>query len=158
VPRASYSYQPVEDTAFPKKYIMTYSEQEVRKAMEKTLRGIQEINLEKLAKEINAEGKKLDILKLHKELMKAIENVDWKKVNADVQSSLSSAEDELLQDHEELRMQVEKHQKERVITPQKLKKTEENIIRSRLEEQECIKENNLKNKNELKSKKKVIYI
>jgi hypothetical protein len=160
VPSSSFSYNIVEDTSYPKKYISTVKDIKAKEALNKTVRAMQEINWQRLENEMKASGKKLDVVKLQKELIKALEVVDWKKINDDAESNLDESSRELINHQFVFRTQLEKYQNDRTIQQEKLKKAQQAIIQDRLEEksEELKNEENSNRKSSTSSKKKIVYI
>lgn len=156
VPSSSFSYQIVEDTSLPKKYILTQAEIKATEARTTALKALQEIDWQKLEKEMSAAGKKIDVIKLQHELKKAISDVDWKKINEEIQSSLMQAENELLKEHTNLHSEWQRFQQDRSakIAPQAKIYTE--IIQQRLSEMQVRETKPVKKK--LPPKKKIVYI
>ena len=156
VPSTSFSYQFVEDTLFPKKYIPSQAEVKARESMATALKALQEIDWSKLEKEMTAAGKKIDIIKLQKELKKAMEEIDWKKIHEEMQSSLIDADNQLMQQHDLLRSELQKYQKEHARQQANNEKIYEAIIQDRL----CgdkVKEPTQINKKS-QPKKKIVHI
>jgi beta-lactamase regulating signal transducer with metallopeptidase domain len=158
VPSTSFSYHFTEDTTRPKKYIPTYNEQQAKESLEKALKGLQAIDWLKLEKQLQLEGKKLNIVELQQELKKAIAEVDWEKVNEEVESSLMMAQTELLQQHTELRKQLEQFQQQRIVDKEKRKKVKDQILQDRLCEPKFESDPHRENKIEIKRSKKVVQI
>lgn len=156
VPRTSFSYQALEDTARPKKYIVTQAEMKTREAMLGAMKALQEIDWQKLEKEMNAAGKKIDIIKLQQQLQKAMMDVDWKKINEEIQSSLIQAENEILEEHTALRADLQKYQQDRSAKSLHQQKIKTTIIEERLCEKESGAAKPVKKK--LVQKKKIVYI
>lgn len=156
VPRTSFSYNILEDTARPKKYVVTKAELKAREAMSAAMKALQEIDWQKLEKEMNAAGKKIDILKLQQQLQKAMGDVDWKKINEEVQSSLIRAENEILQEHTAIRAELQKYQQDRSTKSLQQQKIKTTIIEERLCEQESGAIKPVKKKPA--QKKKIVYI
>lgn len=156
VPSSSFSYQIVEDTSLPKKYILTQAEIKATEAMTTALKALQEIDWQKLEKEMSAAGKKIDVIKLQQELKKVMSDVDWKKINEEIQSSLMQAENELLKEHTNLHSEWQRFQQDRSakIAPQAKIYTE--IIQQRLSEMQVRETKPVKKK--LPPKKKIVYI
>ena len=104
---------------------------------------------------MTAAGKKVDIIKLQEHLQKALGDVDWKKVNEDVQSSLIDAENELVKDHSILRTELKKFQQELTQKKVEQQKIYDAIIHERLcEEKAPVKTERKK----VVQKKKIVYI
>jgi beta-lactamase regulating signal transducer with metallopeptidase domain len=156
VPSTSFSYQVVEDTALPKKYILTQTEIKAKEAMTSALKALQEIDWQKLEKEMSAAGKKIDIIKLQQELKKALGDVDWKKINEEIQSSLIQSENELLKEHSELQVELKKFQHDRNLKLADQQKVYKAIINDRLCEKAVQQARPVKKK--AVQKKKIVYI
>ncbi len=142
VPSNSFSYHPVEDTTYPKNYIDTYSDHEAKLAMEKTLKALQEIDWQKLSKEMKVNGKDLDVVQLQQQLKKAVAAVNWKKINDESHAALQAAINEnVAQEQQEVikfRKQLQNFQQQHAIQAQKVKKAQEQIILDRLQERDAI--------------------
>lgn len=156
VPSTSFSYHIVEDTALPKKYLLTQSDVKAKEAMTTALKALQELDWQKLEKEMTASGKKIDIIKLQEELKKAISNVDWKKINEEMQSSQMQVENDLLKEHSNLQSELKKFQRERSVKVAEHQKIYQAIIEERLCEDK-IKETKPEKK-KVVQKKKIVYI
>ena len=81
--------------------------------MTSALKALQEIDWQKLEKEMSAAGKKIDIINFRQKLKKAMTDVDWKKINEEMQSSLIDEENELMQENSSLRTELHKFQQDR---------------------------------------------
>lgn len=142
VPSNSFSYQQMEDTTYPKNYIDTYSDHEAKLAMEKTLKALQEIDWQKLSKEMKVNGKDVDVVQLQQQLKKAVAAVNWKKINDESRAALQAAiNDNVAQEQQEVikfRKQLQNFQQQHAIQAQKVKKAQEQIILDRLQERDAI--------------------
>lgn len=156
VPSTSFSYQIVEDTALPKKYILTHADIKAKEAMTSALKALQEIDWQKLEKEMSAAGKKIDIIKLQQELKKAMSDVDWKKINEEIESSLMQAENELLKQHSDLHIELKKFQQDRKTKSVERQKIYKAIIQDRLCEGKNQETKPVQKK--AATKKKIVYI
>lgn len=156
VPSTSFSYQVVEDTALPKKYILTHKDIKANEAMTSALKALQEIDWQKVEKEMSAAGKKVDVVKLQQELKKALADIDWKKINDEMQSSGIEAENELLQEHANLQTELKKFQLDRKLKLADQQKIHRAIIQERLCEGQNQETQPVKKK--ITSKKKIVYI
>ncbi|HUR11895.1 MAG TPA: M56 family metallopeptidase [Flavitalea sp.] len=125
VPSTSFSFHYTEDTSLPKKQIITVSEKKAREAKEQALKGLDEINWQKLEKQLG----KVDVQKLQREIKKALEEVNWKKVNEELQSSLK----ETIDANEEVLLQLEKLQESRMVKQEKLRKIKEKVIEDQIQ-------------------------
>lgn len=132
VPSTSFSYQVVEDTLLPKKYIPTPADKKAKEAMTSALRALQELDWQKIEKEMLAEGKKVDVIKLQQELKKAMSDVNWKKINEEIESSLMQAENELLKEHSNLHEDLKKFQQGRQAMLAEQQRIYKAIIQDRL--------------------------
>jgi beta-lactamase regulating signal transducer with metallopeptidase domain len=157
VPSVSFSFQIVEDTALPKKHLPTPTEIKAQESMTIALRALQEIDWQKLEKEMSAAGKKVDIIKLQAEMKKALTEVDWKKVNEEMQASLIDVENELVQDNSALRTELHKFQQDRTTKRAKEREIYKAIIHDRLcpEKGQQVKPSVQK---KITQKKKIVYI
>ena len=156
VPSTSFTYHFVEDTALPKKYVLTQSDIKAKEAMTGAMKALQEIDWQKLEKEMAADGKKIDIIKLQQELKKAISDVDWKKINEEMQSSLIEEENDLLKDHKTLQLELKKFQQERSSKSAEKQRIYKAIISDRLCEKDVQQTKQVKKK--ITQRKKIVYI
>jgi hypothetical protein len=156
VPSTSFSYQFVEDTLLPKKYIPTPADIKAKEALTSALKALQEIDWQKLEKEMSAAGKKIDIIKLQQELKKAMSDVDWKKINEEIESSLMQAENELLKEHSDLHSELKKFQHGRQAKLAERQRIYKAIIQDRLCEDKQKDREPVKRKTT--QKKKIVYI
>lgn len=140
VPSSSFSYQVIEDTTLPKKYIMTYNEQKTKEAVEKALIALQVVDWKKLEKELNTGNNKVDITRLQQELQKAIKEVDWKKVDEEAQAALLAEEDMAeAKNQEAFRVQLGNYQQERARKQEQIKAAQQQILLDRLAQHEKLK-------------------
>lgn len=156
VPSASFTYHFIEDTLFPKKYILTQSDLKAKEAQTAALKALHEIDWQKIEKEVNASGKKVDIIKLQEELKKAIADVDWKKINDELQSSQMQIENELLKEHSKLQGDLQKFQHERSQKLVEQKKIYQAILDEKFCDDKHKEEKPVKKKTD--QKKKIVYI
>lgn len=156
VPSTSFSYQFVEDTALPKKYVLTQADIKAKEALTSALKALHEIDWQRLEKEMAAAGKKIDVIKLQQELEKAMSDVDWKKINEEMQSSLIQEENNLLKDQKELQMELKKFQHEHRAKTAEQQRIYKAIIEERLCEKAIQKTKPVKKK--VVSAKKIVYI
>lgn len=151
VPSNSLTYQIVEDTAFPKKYIPTPSDLKAQEDLEKALKAIETIDWEKLGKEVGGKAK-VDIDKLQSEIKKALAEVDWKKIEEEIKSGLKQAGQDL-----KLRQvyldRMAKFQKDKAAQQLQMQNQQKAIIRDRLLQNE-----ELKKCEEQKKVKKIVVI
>jgi beta-lactamase regulating signal transducer with metallopeptidase domain len=134
VPGSSFSYHFVEDTTYPKRYIVSYNDQKAKESHDKALKALEEINWTKMEQELNKNGKKVDILKVKEEMLKALEEVNWEKVNNDFNASLSITEADIAKQNEIFSGQLQRFNQNRIATSDKQKKTQLTIVQDRLKE------------------------
>lgn len=134
VPSSSFSFQVVEDTTMPRRYIETASEKGAREAMEKSMKALQAIDWQKIEKELQANGKKLDVIQLQQEIQKAFKSVNWKKINEQTQYSVEAAANALIVSQEAYRANLETIQKDRAKKQERLDELQQLIIEERLME------------------------
>ena len=96
------------------------------------------------------------MIKLQQELQKAITEVDWKKINEEIQSSLMQEENDLLKEHKNLQLELKKFQHERASKLAEQQKVYKAIIRDRLCEQDVQQSKPVKKK--VTDKKKIVYL
>ena len=156
VPSTSFSYQFVEDTALPKKYVLTQADIKAKEALTSALKALHEIDWQRLEKEMAAAGKKIDVIKLQQELEKAMSDVDWKKINEEMQSTLIQEENNLLKDQKELQVELKKFQHEHRAKTAEQQRIYKAIIEERLCEKAIQKTKPVKKK--VVSAKKIVYI
>ncbi len=156
VPSTSFLYNVVEDTLMPKRYIPTPAEIKAKEAMTSALRALQEIDWQKLEKEMSAAGKKIDVIKLQQELKKAMSEVDWKKINEEIESSLMQAENELLKEHADLHSELKKFQHQHQAKLAERQRVYKAIIHDRLCEDKQQERKPIKRK--IDQKKKIVHI
>src|SRR5215204_2897124 len=137
-------------------YVLTQADIKAKEAMTSAIKALQEIDWQKLEKEMAAEGKKIDIIKLQQKLKKAISDVDWKKINEEMQSSLIQEENDLLKDHKTLQLELKKFQQERSTKSAEQQRIYKAIISERLCEKEVQQTKPVKKK--ITQKKKIVYI
>ncbi len=129
VPSNSFSFHYIEDTSLPKKQIITFSEKKAKEALEQSLMAIDEIDWQKLEKQLG----KVDVSQLQKEIKKALEKVDWKKINEEMESSLK----ESAEANADYRLQLEKLIELRSDKENQLKKIQEKVLEDKLKNADC---------------------
>jgi hypothetical protein len=158
VPNNSFSYQVVEDTSLPKKYIMTEADKKAQESMVMALAALNELDWNKVAIELKASGKEVNIEQLQKQLKKALKEVDWNKLQTECQDAIAEAK-ELTQQQNIITLRLGNYQQARVAQQQKIKQAEQKILEDRLEKHEKLKllEEEKKKCTETKAKK-IIHI
>ena len=129
IPSNSFSFHHTEDTSLPKKQIITFSEKKAREALEQSLMAIDEIDWQKIEKQLG----KVDVHALQQSIKKALGEVNWKKINEEMESSLK----ESVEANEEYRLQLEKLKELRLDKHQQLKKMQEKILEDQLKKADC---------------------
>lgn len=137
IPGNSFLVQTLEDTLLPKKYTMTFSEKQAKEAMDKTMKAIQEIDWQKIEKQLSAvNGNNVDIKQLQNEIKKALKEVDWKKINQETETSLLEARRELAEEQAALKLQMERYSQARRQQQEKASQLQYQILLDRLGENE----------------------
>lgn len=139
VPGNSFFSQPFEDTAQPKKYVMTYDDLKAQEAMQKALQGLQQIDWKKLETELKAQGKAIDMALIQRKIEKAMQQVDWKKVNEDNQQAQEEAQAALQDANNAYMIQLGDFQRERAIRQEKIKLAQQQILIERLQQREALR-------------------
>ena len=157
IPSSSFSYRIIEDTSFPKKSIPTPVELKAKEDLEKSLKALEEINWEKLKKELGEKNISIDQLQL--ELKKALTEVDWKKIDEELNSGVKQEEQELRIKKAYLE-RLNKYQKERIQQQQNNQQRTQVIVTDRLmqnaELRKC--EDDRKKAETVKKVKKIVVI
>jgi len=165
VPGNSFFYQIVEDTALPKKYIMTLNDLKAKEAMDKAMKGLQQLNWKKLEMELKQQGKTVDIALIQQEIEKAMQQVDWKKINEESQQALDEAQD-AQDDADKMQnafvVQLGNYQKARIMHQEKIKQAQQKILMDRLQQCEELKQMEEDRKKETKTtttkRKRIVQI
>jgi beta-lactamase regulating signal transducer with metallopeptidase domain len=159
VPNNSFSYQVVEDTSLPKKYIMTETDKKARENKVMALAALKEIDWKKVELEIKASGSTLNIEQLQKEINKAMKEVDWNKLQGQCEDAIAEANEELAKEQNRFHIQLGNYQQARVAQQQKLKLAQQQILEDRLEQHEKLKLLEEEKKKTNKGKvKKIVHI
>ncbi len=95
IPANSFSYQYMEDTTLPKRYVPAISELKAKENLEIAIKALEEINWNNLKKGISGNNKQIDISLLQEELKKALAAIDWKKMQEELGTGLKQAGEEL---------------------------------------------------------------
>lgn len=134
VPSSSFSYQIIEDTAMPKRYIITQSEQKAKESMETALKALHEIDWMKLEKELKSGKKDVDIIHLQEMIKKAFEELNWEKLSSESMTTDQAQSEELQRKQDAWRLALEKFMKDRITTQQNAKELQLQILNERLQE------------------------
>ena len=130
VPSNSFSYQFVPDSTQPRMKRATYEEQRARESMAKTRQALNAINWKSIEKNLHYDKRKLARLKA--ELAKQMSELDWQKINKEVQDELKA--EELLTFKKTLQQQ------EAVKLYQQTEATYQDLQKQILEKEQFIKE------------------
>lgn len=98
VPASSFSYQYVEDTSFPKKYMPTLSDRQAKEDLEITLKALESINLQKILGKLKVDSKGntvVDLAKFQEELKIALSELNWKQISEEVNTGIKLADQEM---------------------------------------------------------------
>jgi hypothetical protein len=121
---------------------MTYNDLKAKEAMDKALKGLQQLNWKKLEAELKQQGKTIDITFIQHEIEKAMQQVDWKKVNDESQQALDEvqdAQDELQKVQNAYVVQLGNYQRARIEQQEKIKQAQQKILLDRLQQCEELK-------------------
>jgi beta-lactamase regulating signal transducer with metallopeptidase domain len=154
VPGNSFFYQIIEDTALPKKYVMNIKDLKAKEAMDKAMKGLQQLNWKKLELELKQQGKAIDITLIQHEIEKAMQQVDWKKINEESQQAFDEAQeaqDEAQKMQNDFVVQLGNYQKARIMQQEKIKQAQQKILLDRLQQCEELKQMEEEKKKETKT-------
>jgi len=87
VPASSFSFQLTQDTALPKLKSLTYNERMAKDAMLKAQKALEQLNWQKIEKELKYHRK--DLAKLKNEIVVQLQKMNWQKINSEVKEQLS---------------------------------------------------------------------
>jgi hypothetical protein len=133
---------------------MTYNDVKAKEAMDKALKGLQQLNWKKLEAELRQQGKTIDIVLIQHEIEKAMQQVDWKKVNDESQQALDEArdaQDQLLKAQNAYVVQLGNYQRARIVQQEKIKQAQQKILLDRLQQCEELKQMEEDRKKEIKA-------
>jgi beta-lactamase regulating signal transducer with metallopeptidase domain len=160
VPGTSFYFQAVEDTTLPKKYVMTLTEIKAKEAMEKSMLALQQVNWKKLEMSLKAEGMKINVEQIQREIEKALHQIDWKKLNEETENALDEANDQIQKMQDAFVARIGSYQKN--IQQERLKQAQQQILMDRLQQHELIRKMEAEKKKECPKpvirKKKIVQI
>ena len=133
IPASTLDFTFVEDTTVPKVIVPSVEEVQAREAMERAMAALDEIDWLKLQKELAATGNKMDMARLQEELKKALETLNWKKIN----TALQEKETELFLSNSALKNELNRYQQEQVNKQQQLNEARQQMILDRLSTNEA---------------------
>jgi hypothetical protein len=139
VPGNSFFYQLIEDTALPKKYVMTLSDLKAQKAMEKALKGLQQLNWKKLELQLKQQDAKVNVAEIQRQIEKAMQQVDWKKINEESEHDMEEAQNQMQQAQDAFVVQLGNYQRDRAIQQERIKQAQQQILLDRLQQCEELK-------------------
>lgn len=165
VPGNSFSYF-IQDSTKPGLVVVSPQEKAATESLRKALKALEEINWDKLGKELKEAGDKIDIAKLQEEIRKSLKQIDWEKINAETKLETLQLEAKVRQDaylRELTKAKQSEQMQEHFLNLQK--KVLEDQIKCQQEQQkremelkEHLQKKNNNNKNTTKQGKKVVYI
>jgi hypothetical protein len=162
VPGTSFYFQAVEDTSFPKKYVMTVTDVKAKVAMEKSMQALEQVNWKSLETTLKAQGMKVNVEQIHREIEKALVQIDWKKLNEETNNALNEANDEIQKLQNEFVVKVGNYQRTRTVQQERLKQAQQQILMDRLQQREQIRKMEQEKKKEcakpVARKKKIVQI
>lgn len=97
VPSTSFSYF-FQDSTKPGLSVITPEEKAATESLRQALRALEEINWDKLGKQLKENGDKIDVTRLQEEVRKALKQIDWEKVNAETKLDMIQLEAKVRQD------------------------------------------------------------
>ncbi len=161
VPGTSFYFQAIEDTSLPKKYVMTDADVKAKAALEKSMEALQQVDWKKLEGSLKAQGMKVNIDQIQLEIQKAMLQVDWKKLNAESQSALDEANQEIEKMQQTYAVRVGNFQQAQTVRAERLKLAQQKILMDRLQQCENLKQmeeyKNLLKKHPVK-RKRIVHI
>jgi predicted transcriptional regulator len=111
---------------------------------------------------------KVNMQQIQREIIKAMQDVDWKKLNEATESAMNEAQDQVKSMKEAYVIQLGNYQRERTLRLEKLKQAQQQILMDRLQQREQVRkmEEDKKQRDEEKKKackitvrkKKIIHI
>ena len=162
VPGNSFYFQAVEDTTFPKKYVMTVTDVKARVAMEKSMQALEQVNWKSLEMTLKAQGMKVNVEQIHREIEKALVQIDWKKLNEETTNALDEANNEVQKLQDEFVVKIGNYQRNRTVQQERLKQAQQQILMDRLQQREQIRKMEQEKKKECTKpvvrKKKIVQI
>jgi hypothetical protein len=165
VPGSSFSYFS-QDSTKPGLVVVSPQEKAATESLRKALKALEEINWEKLGKELKESGDKIDVAKLQEEIKKSLKQIDWEKINAETKLEMLQLDAKVRQDNYLRELTKVKQSQQMQEHFQNLqKKILEDQIKCQQEQQkreqelrEHLQKKNNNNKNTTKPAKKVVYI
>jgi beta-lactamase regulating signal transducer with metallopeptidase domain len=139
VPGTSFYFQAVEDTTLPKKYVMTVTDIKAKEAMEKSMQALEQVNWKSLEMTLKAQGMKVNVEQIHREIEKALVQIDWKKLNEETNNALDEANDEIQKLQDEFVVKIGNYQRNRTVHQERLKQAQQQILMDRLQQREQIR-------------------
>jgi beta-lactamase regulating signal transducer with metallopeptidase domain len=166
VPSTSFSYY-MQDSTKPGVVVVSPEEKAATEALKKALKALEEIDWNKLEKELKAAGDKIDFVKLQEELKKSLKQIDWEKVNAETRLEQLQAESKKRQDvylreltRAKQNAQMQEHFKnlEKKIIDDQVKCQQEQMKREQELKNHLQKKANVNKQGTVKPVKKIVHI
>lgn len=166
VPSTSFSYF-FQDSTKPGLTVISPEEKAATESLRKALRALEEINWEKLGKELKENGDKIDVTKLQEEVRKAMKQIDWEKVNAETKLDMIQLEAKVRQDaylreltkmKESAQMQEHFQNLQKKVLEDQIKCQQESMQKEMELKRYLQEKNKIQVKPTVKQGKKVVYI
>jgi beta-lactamase regulating signal transducer with metallopeptidase domain len=132
VPGSSFSYNVMADTAFPKK--SGNPDLQTQMQVAKTLNAIDGMNWSQIEQNLVKAGEKLNIERLQLELKKAVTEIDWQTLNADLQKTSRESATEIDKYRTELAERYIQFEKAKVIRAERIKAAQVEMVEERLKD------------------------
>jgi Zn-dependent protease with chaperone function len=140
VPGTSFYFQPMEDTTLPKKYVMSPAEIKAKEAMERSMQALQQMNWKQLEIVLKAQGMKVNIEQMQREIEKAMQQIDWKKLNEECNQTLEEARAEVEKVQDASVVMLGNYQRARTVQQERIKEAQQLILMERLQQRELLKQ------------------
>lgn len=162
VPGSSFYFQAIEDTSLPKKYVMTEADIQAKLALEKSMQALQQVDWKKLEDALKAQGMKINIDRIQLEIQKAMQQVDFKKLNAETDNALQDVQNQVEKMQQAYVVQLGNFQRARTERAERIKQAQQLILMERLQQREDLKKMEEDRKQAAKQatakKKKIVHI
>ncbi|WP_276485932.1 M56 family metallopeptidase [Paraflavitalea pollutisoli] len=162
IPGNSFLVQIIEDTLRPKQYVMSQSEKEAKEAMDKAMKALEQVDWQKIEKELKNATGQIDGQQLQQEIIKAIKRVDWKKISQDTEKALQLSSRQLAEEQAMLKAKLEQYGRQRQEKQEKLRQLQQQVVLDRLQQNEksnnCEQSGTTDAEQKITRKKKIIVI
>jgi pyrrolidone-carboxylate peptidase len=131
-------------------------------AMEKSMQALEQVNWKSLEMTLKAQGMKVNVEQIHREIEKALVQIDWKKLNEETGNALDEANNEVQKLQDEFVVKIGNYQRNRTVQQERLKQAQQQILMDRLQQREQIRKMEQDKKKEcakpVSRKKKIVQI